>query len=437
MLRFAPSPTGDMHIGTLRVAILNYLIAQQRNENFIVRIEDSDTLRNIEGKDTEIMQILEKFALTHHSVSHQSENLHIHQTLAIRLLEEGKAFVCTCTPEQLELDREKAKKNKVAYHYSGQCFDVNKDQLSKLKESGIPFVVRIKKPEHEIIIHDLIKGDTHTEPNEVDSFVILRADGTPSYDFACACDDMLSGISFIVRGEDHFSNTPKQEHIKRLLGYDQEITYAHLPIILNTEENKMSKHDDASSVKWMFEEGFIPDAIINYLLLLGHVKAPKEIFTLPDAMKWFDIKNISTSAAKFDIEKFRFINTEHLKRIDDKQLSTLFGFADENIGKLAKLYLEEEASTVKELELKIQSIFSPKDFEGEWSEQMKRIKDIIQNAPMIDDFNKFKSYIIKESGLKGNNLSKPLSLLLTGAEDGPELSDVYPLIKAYLLEVAS
>lgn len=436
MLRFAPSPTGDMHIGDLRVAILNYLIGQQRKQNFIVRIEDTDKLRNIEGKDTEIMQILEKFALTHHSVSHQSENLHIHQTLAIRLLEEGKAFVCTCTTEQLELDREEAKKNKMAYHYSGQCFDINKNELSQLKENGIPFVIRIKKPEHEIIIHDLIKGDIHTDPNAVDSFVILRADSTPTYNFACACDDMLSGISFIVRGEDHLSNTPKQEHIKMLLGYDQEITYAHLPVILNTEGNKMSKHDDASSVKWMFEEGFIPDAIINYLLLLGYAQAPKEIFTLPEAIAWFNIKNISNASVKFEIDKLRFINREHLKLMDDKQLSTLFGFADESIGKLAKLYLRE-VSTVRGLESKIKSIFSPKDFEGEWHDQMKRMEEIIQNAPMIDDFNEFKAHIMKESGLEGKHLLKPLTLILTGAEHGPELSDVYPLIKAYLLEVAS
>ncbi len=436
MLRFAPSPTGDMHIGNLRVAILNYLIAQQRKESFIVRIEDTDKERNIEGKDTEIMQILEKFALNHESVFHQSEHLHMHQTLAIRLLEEGKAFVCTCTAEQLEADRETAKTQKVAYSYSGQCFDVDKTEHAKLKESGIPFVIRIKKPTEAIVNHDLIHGDITTAPNEVDSFVILRTDGTPTYNFACACDDMLSGVDFIVREEDHLSNTPKQKHIKTLLGYDADTTYAHLPIILTTEGKKMSKRDDASSVKWMFEEGFVPDAIINYLLLLGNSKAPKEIFTLPEAIEWFNIENISRSAAKFDIDKLRFINREHLKLMDDKQLSTLFGFADENIGKLAKLYLEE-ASTTKELEAKIKSIFAPKDFEGEWGAQMQSMEEIIQNAPMIDNFDEFKSHIMKESGFKGKNFFKPLRVLLTGAEHGPELSDIYPLIKAYLLEVAS
>ena len=247
--------------------------------------------------------------------------------------------------------------------------------------------------------HDLIKGDISTAPNEVDSFVILRADGTPTYNFACACDDMLSGVDFIIRGEDHLSNTPKQKHIKAQLNYDIDTTYAHLPIILNTAGKKMSKRDDASSVKWLFEQGFIPDAIINYLLLLGNTKAPKEIFTLPEAIEWFKLENISKSAAKFDIDKLRFINREHLKRMDDKALSSLFGFADAAVGKLAKLYLEE-ASTINELAAKIRPISAAKTFKGEWEEQMRIMQKIIMNAPMIEEFDAFKSYMMKESELK-------------------------------------
>ena len=426
MLRFATSPTGDMHIGNLRVAIINYLVALQRKEGFIIRIEDIDKAANIEGKDTEIMQILEKFALIHDSVFHQSEHLHMHQTLAIKLLEEGKAFVCTCTKEQLEADRKKAKANNVTYHYSDKCHDIDKAEHAKLKESGTPFVIRIKKPTKPIVTHDFIKGDTITTANEIDSFVILNADGTPTYNFACACDDMLSGVSFIIRGEDYLSNTPRQEYIKTQLGYEEETTYAHLPIILN----------DVYSIKWLFEEGFIPDAIMNYLLLLGNNKVPQEIFTLPEAIEWFKLENISKSAVKFDIGKLRFINAEHLKRIDDKQLSILFGFADADIGKLAKLYLDE-ASTTKELKTKIELIFAPKDFEGEWANQMRTMETLIQDAPMFHDFNEFKAYIMKESGLKGKNFFKPLRLLLTGAQHGPELSDIYPLIKSYIMEIAS
>jgi len=435
MLRFAPSPTGDMHIENLRVAIFNYIVAKQKNVNFIVRIEDTDKERNIIGKDTEIMDILEKFALPHDSVSHQSENLHIHQTLAIRLLEEKKAFVCTCTPEQLDADIEEAKQNKMPYRYSGRCAYVGAQELHKIKEEKTPFVIRIKTPDAPIINHDLIKGDIKTAPDEVDSFVILKADGTPTYNFACACDDMISGITLIIRSEEHLSNTPKQEHIKTLLGYEQKTEYAHLPIILNSEGNKMDMHDNTSSVKWLFEQGFIPDAIENYLIGLGN-ETPTEIFTLPEALEWFDLRKLSKSPIIFDIDKLRFINREHLRRLDDKVLSKLFGFADDDIGKLAKLYLEE-ASTIHELEAKIKPIFSPKDFNGEWGEQMRMISENIQEMPMIDDFDDFAVHIVHMTGLKGENFFKPLRLLLTGAEDGPELCDIYSLIKPYLLEVAS
>ncbi|AKF24852.1 glutamylglutaminyl-tRNA ligase [Sulfurovum lithotrophicum] len=428
MLRFAPSPTGDMRTEQLRIAIFNYIVAKQKETNFIVRIEDTDKERNITGKDTEILQILEKFAITHDSVFHQSEHLNIHQTLAIRLLEEGKAFVCTCTPEALESD-------KTPSRYNGKCFDVDKEELKRLKSQKLPFVIRLKKPEDDIVIYDLYKGESITPADEVDSFVILRADATPTENFASACDDMLSGIDFIIRSEEHLHETPKQEYIKKQLGYKEETTYAHLPIILNEEGQKMSESDNAFTVKWLFEEGYIPDAIANYLILPGNT-TPTDIFTLPEAIKWFDISKLSGSPVKFDIEELRLLNRKHLERIDDKRLSSLFGFADADIGKLAKLYMKE-AATINELDARIKAIFSPKDFDGKWGEQMRILEKIIAEAPMFATFEAFESHLMKESGLSGEHFSKPLRVLLTGAEQGPELSDIYPYIKSYLLEVAS
>ena len=333
--------------------------------------------------------------------------------------------------------REKAKENKVAYRYSGRCESLTSADYTALQESKEPFVVRLRKPKDAIINNDIIKGKITTQPNEVDSFVILRTDGTPTYNFACACDDMLSNIDFIIRGEDHLSNTPKQIHIKNVLGYENETKYAHLPIILNDDGKKLSKRENASSVKWLFEEGFVPDAILNYLLLLGNSKkAPKEIFTLPETVEWFDLNSISKSSAKFDMDKLRFINREHLKMMDDKQLSTLFGFADIDIGKLAKLYLEE-CSTIKELEIKIRAVFAPKDFEGKWGKEMKIIADLIDKAPAFEEFNQFTTYMTKESGLKEESFFKPLRYLLTNSGSGPEISEIYPLIKSYILQVAS
>jgi len=188
-------------------------------------------------------------------------------------------------------------------------------------------------------------------------------------------------------------------------------------------------------VKWLFAEGFIPDAIANYLILLGN-KTPKEIFTLPEALEWFELKHISKAPAIFDIDKLRFLNRKHLEMIDDKRLSMVFGFADADIGKLAKLYLEE-ASTLNELETKIKAIFSPKDFDGAWGEQMRILQHIINDAPMIETFDAFQSYVMQESGLTGRDFDKALKVLLTGSEHGPALSDLYPYIKSYLLEVIS
>ncbi len=417
MLRFAPLPIGDMHINELRVAILSYLIAQQKKERFIVRIDDTDKEKVIEGKDTEIMQILEKFALNHDTVLHQSEKMHLYQTLAIGLLEKNKAFVCTCGDEPLQNER-----------YSGRCFEADKEELAKLKNSCTPFVVRIKKPELPIIYHDAMRGEVESSQSEIDSFVILDANGTPTHNFASACADMLLGVTMIISTQAHILDTAKQKHIKMQLGYEEVTDYVHLPDILSDQENL--------TVKWLFEQGFIPDAIINYLLLLGYTDSPSEIFTLPEAIEWFRLEKLSKDTVTFDLEKLRFINREHLKKMNDRDLSTLFGFADAAIGKLAKLYLEE-ASTLKELEAKIHPIFAPKDFEGVWEPQMRTLEEIIQNAPMIDSFEAFKHYMLDQSGFEAGHFFKPLRLLLTGAEYGPELCDIYPFIKPYLLEIAS
>ena len=430
MLRFAPSPTGDMHIGNLRVAIFNYIVAKQRSERFIVRIEDTDKERNIEGKDREILEILDLFGLKYDEVYYQSRNLTIHQHMAIKMLEERKAFACFCSPEELEAEREAAKESKRAYRYSGKCELLSDEEVLSNEK---PFTIRLKKPVSDIAFEDIIKGRLSFAPGDIDSFVIMRADKTPTYNFACAVDDMIHDISLVIRGEDHVSNTPKQIHIRNLLGYDKDIEYAHLPVILNEEGKKMSKRDSASSVRWLFEEGFIPEAIANYLILLGN-KTPKEIFTLEEATGWFRLENVSKAAAKFDLDKLRFINREHMKMMDSKELSRAFGFADAAIGELAKCYLEE-GSTIKEIKPKIEAIFSAKSFDGEWAEQMRMLQEAVKIAPNFDSFDEFKKHLMERTGLKGKNFFKPLRLLLTGADHGPELSHLYPHLKSYIMEI--
>jgi glutamyl-tRNA synthetase len=425
-----------MHIESLRLAIFNYLLAKQRNEPFLVRIQDTDKARNIEGKDTEFMQILEKFAIVHDQVYHQSEHLHLHQTLAIRLLEEEKAFVCTCTPEQVEADRAEAKKRNIPYRYSGRCLQKAKSDYATLKESGDPFVIRIHKPQQPITFTDFLQGDVTIPSDEIDHFVILDTDASPTAEFATACDDMLSNISLIIEQEEEMIQTARTIHVKTLLGYSGQTEYIHLPAILNASGRKMGENDEGYWVKWLFEQGFIPDAIINYLILLGYINPPQEIFYFPEALSWFTPAALSPTPATFEMEKLRFINREHLRRMDDKRVSALFGFADADIGKLAKLYLEE-ASTINELAARIKPILAPKPFDGPWEKQMRQIQHVLVDAPMFGTFDALRKYVQEETGLEGDALTKPLRLLLTGVSKGPELSKIYPYIKSYLLEVIS
>ncbi len=414
MLRFALSPTGDMTIDDLRIAIVNFIVAQKRGEPFLVRMDDTDKVRNIEGKDTEFMQILEKFSLTHDQVYHQSEHQSIHQTLALRLLEEQKAFVCTCT-------------NTDSSTCSGTCAQMTEDAYSRLKAEGTPFVVRLKAPKETICFNDIIFGEYNAIPEETGEPVILGSDATPTALFASACDDMLSNISTVIRHAWHIGNTPKEIHIKTALGYTGNTDYAHLPNIEN-----------APSLKQLFKEGYIPDAIINYLLLLSNPKSEQTFFTLPEAIAWFDLAQVPKTPAVFEMETLRKLNREHLLKMDDRQLSMLFGFADAAIGKLAKVYLEEEkASTVSELEAAIRPFFSPKSFDGEMGEKMSILKNIIWEAPMLDSYETFEAYLVKESGLSGDALALPLRKLLTNSTEGPALDTLYPHIKSYLLEVIS
>ncbi len=431
MLRFAPSPTGDMHIGNLRVALINHILSKQLNEELLIRIEDTDKKRNIEGKEKDILELLTLFSVNFTRVMHQSENIKYHSQMAMKLLLDKKAFNCFCSDEALEQDREKAKKEKLPYRYSGFCENISDEAKF---ECNAPFTVRLKKPEHNIKFNDAIKGELEYKPFDVDSFILLRQDKTPMYNFACAIDDMLFDISTVVRGEDQLPNTPKQIHIRESLGYTKEIKYAHLPMILNMETGKkMSKRDNASSVRWLVDQGYLPVAISNYIILLGY-NPPTEIFTLEEAQEWFDLNKISKSSAKFDITKLKFINREHIKLMDELRLSKILGYADRDIGKLAKLYLEE-CDTINEIKLKLTTLFKDKKNLNGFENEFKLLKECVINAPYIDDLDDFRKYITNKTGLTEEKLFIPLRYALTGSQNGPSLSDIYPLIKNYIGEI--
>ena len=431
MLRFTPSLAGDMHIGNLRVALLNYIVAKQLQEELIIRIEDIKPTPETEGKDTSVIALLDLFQIKYKEVLYQSKSIRFHQTMAFDLLNRKKAFNCFCTDESLKKKKEAAHAANQPYFYDGTCEELPAEVVI---DNLNPFRVRMKKPTSPICFEDKIKGKLEYTPEEVDSFVILDVDKLPTYNFACAVDDMLQDISFVVRNEDHLDDTPKQIHVREALGYTKEIVYAHLPLILNSDGKKMTQDDKYASVTALLEEGFLPEAISNYLILIGYKDAPCEVFTVEEALEWFDITHLAKTPSKFDIERLRRINKAHLKRLDDKELSRYVGFADAEIGKLAKLYLEE-ASTTKELKAKVAPLFEKKEIPESLQEDAQKLCRVIQEAPYFDEYEAFKTYIIETSGLDEKRFIKPLRYLLTGSQQGPEVKDIYNAIKNYIKKV--
>ena len=379
MLRFASSPTADMHIGNLRVALINYIVAQQRKEDLIVRIEDTDKEKNIKGKDQEILDILALFNVDYTQVIYQSENVRFHSAMALQLVHEKKAFSCFCSPEWLEKKIKESKNTGNVYSYDDACRNLPAELVI---DNTSPFTIRVARPDNTIIIQDKVMGDVSFEPDRVDSFVILNQEKIPTYNFASAVDDLLSDISIIIRSEDNMSNTPKQVHIRDSLKYDKKIEYAHISVI-----------DDAPSVKHLLEEGFLPEAILNYLILTGN-KTPQEIFTMQEAVEWFDLSKIVHSPTPFDITILRDINKKHLKNLDAKELSRYVGFADTEIGELARIYLEEDVSTTKELKEKIAPIFSNRNIPKKFREQTAIMSATIKDAPYFEAYDDFENYIM-------------------------------------------
>ena len=413
MLRFAPSPIEDMNIGNLRVAIFNYIISKQLNEDLVIRIEDIDIEKNIEGKDKEIIEILNLFSIEYKSIVHQSDSLKYHQKIALQLMSQKKAFACFCSDNKLEELKEEAQTKGKPFAYDGFCETLSDETVLN---TNAPFTVRIKKTDKNIKFTDLLKGKFNYTPLDVDSFVILNQGKKPTYNYACAVDDMIMDISMVIRNENHISNTAKQIHVRNSLGYTKEIKYVHLPIILN----------EIISIKSLIDEGFLPSAIANYLVLLGN-ETPKEIFTLEEAISWFKIENVSKNPVEFDMDKLKFINKKHLETIDDMRLSKILGFADTDIGKLGKIFLEE-VSTIKEMKEKIDLIFSLKTTYKDFEEEFTKVKECLQKAPFFDNFEELKKYIEQETNLKDKDLLEPLKYILTGADNSSDISDIYVLI---------
>jgi len=312
---------------------------------------------------------------------------------------------------------------------SGACIHRTPEEWGRIRDAKQPYVVRIKAPEHAVTFEDRFRGTVTTEPEALPAFVILRSDGTPSQTFATAVDDMLGAITSVIRCDSYLDQTAGQIHIRHRLGFTEAVDYAHLPPILPEDD-----HGELPTVPALLKEGFLPDAILNYLLL-PDADTPPSLFTLPEALETFRLEELSRSPIRFDRQKLRWLNREHLRRMDEKALSGLYRFADADIGKLIKCYLDE-AATLSELDERIWPIFTPKACEGKMGEKMQTLAKHIADAPCLEHYDDLLSHLLAQTGWKSAELSGPLYRLITGADKGPALSRLYPHIQSYITEVA-
>ena len=324
-VRFAPSPTGYLHIGGARTALFNWLFARKMGGKLILRIEDTDTERLKEDSVSQILTSLKWLGLNWDEGPeaggecgpyYQSERRELYSKYAQQLLDEGKAYYCFCTPADLEAEREKQRAAKQPFRYARTCRDLDQEVAKARAAAGEPYSVRIKIPtEGSITVHDLIHGDVTFNMDQFDDFVIVKSNGMPTYNFAVVVDDHLMGMTHVLRAEEHLSNTPKQLLIYEALGFEPP-KFGHMPMILAPDRSKLSKRHGATSVEEFRAQGYLPEAIINYLTLLGWGPGDeREIFTLEETVKLFELEQMSKKAAVYDTKKLTWMNGQYLSEL--------------------------------------------------------------------------------------------------------------------------
>ena len=311
--RFAPSPTGTLHIGGVRTALFNYVYAKKHSGKFLVRIEDTDRERSTKEFEKNILDSLDSIGLSpDEKPINQSERGDIYQAAAQKIIDSGQAYYCNCSVERLEKMRSEQQANGQKPQYDGKCRNLN------LKKSS-DTVLRLKTPlDGEIVVKDYVRGDIVFNNAELDDLIILRSDGSPTYHLCNVVDDFEQGVTTVIRGEDHISNTPRQIHIQNALGYP-ELEYAHLPLVLGSDKKRLSKRHAATSLEEYKDEGYLDSAILNTLARLGWSRGDKEVFYLEDLIRDFDITEVQKAGAIFDVTKLDFLNSQHMANLSHEE----------------------------------------------------------------------------------------------------------------------
>ncbi len=465
-VRFAPSPTGFVHIGSLRTALYNYLFARKMGGEYILRVEDTDQTRLVDGAIENMLNAM-KWAGVNHTEGVmlddngnitqvgengpyiQSERLDIYKEYIKELLYAGKAYYCFCTKERLDEVRDKQKEAGETPRYDGHCRDLTQEEIDAKIAAGEPYVIRLRLPENHIIkFTDLVRGETEFNTNDLDDQVLIKTDGFPTYHFAVVVDDHLMKITHVIRGEEWVSSTPKHVYLYEAFGWEAP-TFVHLPNILNKEKKKLSKRHGDVAVEDFKKKGYLPEGLVNYVALVGwSPEDNQEIFSMEELENAFSVERVSKSGGVFDTEKLNWVNQHYVKDADDALLTDLAmpflveaGFISEDevqakydFVKGMVSVLKEKLSYVKEITDHASIFFGDTvELETEECKEFLSLEHIptlvnalaekIEKTEAVDEaFVKamFKE-IQKEHGIKGKNLFMGSRIALTGQMHGPDL----------------
>jgi len=441
--RFAPSPTGPLHIGGVRTALFNWLYSKNNNGNFYLRIEDTDKERSKEEYKNQILKSLNWIGIHHDGDEYiQSSKINEHINVAKELLSIQKAYKCFCTTEEIEEQKKRAKQKKLPYTYNRKCRDLAIDKMPENKD----FVIRFKsKIEGKSILEDIVQGKVEIENNTIEDFIILRKDGSPTYNLSASVDDHLMNMTHIIRGDDHKINTFKQIQIYEAMKWEIP-SFAHIPLIHTIEGKKLSKRDKASTLDDYSKIGIMPDALRNYLLRLGWSYKDKEIFNINESIELFNLDGIGKSPSKLDISRILSMNEYYIKNIGEDELyKNLFNYCEiykskihankEGVIKSSLSFLKNKAKTLEDIYNNSKYLIEDEvNISGEdqkiFDDNSKStIKDFIEKIMNCEAFDRENleivvNEIIKKKEISFKNIGQPLRVALTGSKFGPGLYDI-------------
>lgn len=466
-VRFAPSPTGPFHIGGARSALFNWLLAKKLGGKMVLRIEDTDRDRSKPEYEENIKNALKWLGITWdegvdvggpYGPYRQMERLDIYKKYTDKLLAEGKAYYCYCTPEELEAEREALTAAGKMPRYMGKCRNLTPEQKAAYEAEGRKPTIRFRVPEGlDLTFNDLVRGEVHFESDGIGDFVIVKADGIPTYNYAVVIDDSLMHITHVIRAEEHLSNTPRQLLVYDALGFKRP-EFGHISLILGKDKKKMSKRHGATSCDQYRQLGYLPHALVNFLALLGWAPTDEqEIFTTEELIKAFNMNHVAKNPAVFDIEKLNWINAHYIKQMTPEDFFALakpfmieagYMTGTETGEKLA--WLEKVVATAQtQVEYGAQipqavALYFQDDFEFETQEAADVLKEetvptvmnmffkelsAAENLDALTVKAMFKT-IQKTTKLNGKHVYMPVRVALTGNQHGPELVEIIPLLGA-------